>query len=205
MDERVGRTIGAFQRNNIEAIFVKDREEALREALARIPSGSKVGLGGSTTVVEIGLLKALRGGPYFLSDQYREGISWEESYRIRKEGLRADVFVTSSNAITLKGQLVNIDGIGNRLAGLAYGPEKVIVIAGVNKLCSTLEEAIDRVKNVAAPKNAQRFGLSLPCIEAKKCVDCQSPDRICNVTMIIERQWLKDRMTVILVGETLGF
>jgi hypothetical protein len=195
----------ALERNGIEAMVVPTGAAAAEAALAEIPRGARVGLGGSQTVREIGLLAALRKGDYDLIDQYRDGLSRDEALALRKQGAQADCFVSGSNAITDDGKIVNTDGLGNRLAAFCFGPGKVIVIAGRNKITCDLDAAMERVRNVAAPINARRFGLTTPCVETGKCTDCDSPERICNLTLIIEKQHTKGRMKVILVNEDLGY
>jgi L-lactate utilization protein LutB len=195
----------ALERNGMRAYITASREKALKKALALIRKGSTVGLGGSRTAAEIGLLDALRKGRYRLFDQYGDKLTEGERLEFRMKGTHADFFVCGSNAITEDGKLVNIDGMGNRLAAMCYGPEKVIIVAGRNKIVSDVDAAIDRVKNVAAPMNAKRFGLSTPCARTGKCADCSSPGRICSLTLIVDKQKLKNRMHVILINEELGF
>jgi L-lactate utilization protein LutB len=195
----------ALEANGMEAVVTGTADEARNEALATIPTGASIGLGGSYTVKEIGLLDALRKGDFVLFDQYREGLSRDEAMAVRKQGTHADCFVSGSNAITDDGKIVNVDGLGNRLAGFCFGPEKVIIVAGRNKVVKDLEAAVARVRNVAAPMNAARFGLSTPCVETGKCSDCNSPERICNLMLIIEKQRVKGRIKVILVNEDLGY
>jgi L-lactate utilization protein LutB len=202
---RLAKVGEALRRNGIETFIAGSAEEALSQALALIPGGSTVGLGGSRTVREIGLLETLRKGDYTLYDQYRDGLDRDESMRIRKEGTRADCFVSGSNAITNDGKIVNVDGLGNRLAGFCFGPGKVIIVAGRNKIVPDLDAAFDRVRNVAAPINAMRFGLKTPCVETAGCSDCDSAERICNLTLIIEKSRIEGRMNVILVNEELGY
>ncbi len=212
MDERksywltkLKRVRRALLKNGINAFVVETREDACKKALSLIPKGSTVGLGGSRTVVEIGLLEKLREGNYDLLDQYSPGLSRSTALEIRKKGTHAQYFVCGSNAITEDGKIVNIDGLGNRLAALAFGPQKVIIVAGRNKIVKDVNAAIERVKNVAAPMNARRFGLELPCVRSGRCEDCTSSQRICNLTLIIEKQREKNRMNVILINEELGF
>jgi hypothetical protein len=202
---RLENVRSALERNGMEALVVASGEEACLKALAMIEVGSSVGLGGSRTVRDIGLLDALRKGDYRLNDQYRKDLSREESMAARTEGTHAEYFVSGSNAITDDGKIVNVDGLGNRLAGFCFGPRRVLIIAGRNKIVSGVEAAFERIRNVAAPVNAIRFGLKTPCVETGKCADCDSPERICNLTLIIEKQRIKGRMTVILVNEDLGF
>lgn len=195
----------ALRKNGIDAYIAKDSAEAVKKALSLIPRGASVGLGGSRTVVEIGLLNALRKGKYLLFDQYKESLSKEEAIQVRKRGIQADFFVAGSNAITEDGKIVNIDGMGNRLAAFCYGPQRVIIVAGRNKIVANIEAALWRVRNVAAPMNAMRFGLNTPCVRTGVCSDCDSPQRICNLTLIIEKQRMVGRISVILVNQDLGF
>ncbi len=195
----------ALERNGMRAYVAKDRHHALRKALSLIRKGAEVGLGGSRTVAEIGLLDALRKGNYKLYDQYQPSLSKAKAMEMRMKGARARYFVSGTNAITEDGKLVNIDGIGNRLAGFCFGPEKVIIVIGRNKIVPDIDAAIYRAKNVAAPINAIRFGLNTPCVMTARCSDCESPQRICSFTLIIDRQKVKDRINVILVNEDLGF
>jgi L-lactate utilization protein LutB len=202
---RLERVKKALEANGMEALVVAMGEDARRKVLEMIDAGATVGLGGSRTVQEIGLLETLRKGDYALHDQYREGLSREASMDIRKQGTHAEYFISGSNAITDDGKIVNTDGLGNRLAGLCFGPGRVIIVAGRNKIVPDLDAAFDRIKNVAAPMNARRFGVKTPCVQTGRCTDCDSPERICNLTLIIERQRMKGRMIVILVNEDLGF
>ncbi|MGD9140578.1 MAG: lactate utilization protein [bacterium] len=202
---RMKKAAKALERNGIRAYVTADRRAALKKALSLIKKGSTVGLGGSRTADEIGLLEALRSGEYGLFDQYGGKHTKAERMQLRKQGTHADCFVCGSNAITEDGKLVNIDGVGNRLAGMCYGPGKVIIVAGRNKIVGDVDEAIDRVKNVAAPMNARRLGQDTPCARTGRCADCSSPDRICSLTLVIEKQKSKDRMHVILINEELGF
>jgi L-lactate utilization protein LutB len=202
---RLRKVAEALEGNGIEAFVAGRPEDALAHALALIPRGATVGLGGSRTVQEIGLLEALRGGDFTLYDQYREGLSREDSMRLRREGTHAEWFVSGSNAITYDGKILNVDGMGNRLAGFCFGPAKVLIVAGRNKIVRDLDAARERVRSVAAPMNARRFGAKTPCVETAECSDCDSPGRICNLTLIIEKSGIEGRMKVILVNKDLGF
>jgi len=195
----------ALERNGISVIVAESSAEARERALALVRKGATVGLGGSRTVAEIGLLDALRTGDYKLFDQYDPALTKEAAAAARKAGTQAEYFVAGTNAVTEDGKLVNIDGMGNRLAAFAYGPDKVIIIVGRNKIVPDVESGILRVKNVAAPMNARRFGAATPCASAAECSDCASPQRICNLTLVIEKQRQPGRMTVIIVNEELGF
>lgn len=195
----------ALERNGMRAYIAGSSGQARKKALTLLKKGASVGLGGSRSVAEIGLLADLRGGKYDLHDQYVASLSKAESMKRRKQGMTAEYFVSGSNAVTEDGKLVNVDGFGNRLAAFCFGPDKVIIIVGRNKIVPDIEAALYRVRNVAAPMNAKRFGLTTPCARTGRCGDCQSAQRICSVTLIIEKQKIKDRIHVILVNEDLGF
>jgi len=200
------KTVAAgLERRNTEAVQAPDGKTALAKVLEMIPKGATVGLGGSLTVQQIGLLKELRSGRYNLYDQYAKGQSPEESMQMRRKGLTADIFITGSNAVTLDGRLVNLDGAGNRVAALTFGPQKVIVVVGRNKIVGDVDQALDRIWNLAAPLNAARLNRKTPCTKTAQCEDCSSAERICNHLLITERQMKPGRLTVILVDEDLGF
>ncbi|RJP21825.1 MAG: lactate utilization protein [Candidatus Abyssobacteria bacterium SURF_5] len=203
--DTIQKTVDALTANNIECILVQTKQEALAKTLEMIPEGSTVGLGGSVTVEQVGLLERLRSGKYTLYDQYEAGIDMPENMKRRKQGLTAQFFVAGTNAITSDGQLVNVDGLGNRVAAQAFGPEKVILIAGTNKIVKDVHDAFDRLQNVAAPTNAKRVNYMTPCQETGVCIDCDSPMRICNIYTIIRRMMFPGRLTVILVNESLGY
>jgi len=200
----VQEVLEGLRKRQVEGKFVRTREEAVREILSMIPPGAKVGFGGSLTLDELGIKDILRKGNYRFIDRNAPDLSPEQVFQLRRESLLADVFLCSTNAITRDGKLVNIDGSGNRLAALAFGPSKVIVVAGVNKIAGSLEQALDRVRNYAAPVHARRRAWKVPCVQTGACSDCRSPNRICCVTTIVEFQREKGRLTVILVGENLG-
>lgn len=196
--------LSALRKNQIEAMFVPNREEALRMVLSLIPKGSKVGYGGSFTLNELGVKEVLEEGDYHLIDRDRPGISDEEMFLLRRESLLADIFLCSVNAITRDGKLVNIDGIGNRVAALAFGPKKVIIVVGINKIVKDLDRGLERIRNYVAPVHACRRGWDVPCAKTGACMDCRSPQRICCTVTVTEFQKEKGRISVILVGEPLG-
>jgi len=201
----IQKTVAALERNNIECIVVENKQAALEKALELIPEGSTVGLGGSVTVEQVGLLEKLRTGNYTLYDQYEPDIDMMENMKRRKQGMMAQYFVAGTNAITMDGQLVNVDGIGNRVCAQMFGPDKAILVAGTNKIVKDVHEALDRLQQVAGPINAERVGANTPCADTGECIDCDSPARICNLYTIIRRMMLPGRLTVILVKESLGF
>ena len=186
---------------NMTGYYAEDKEAACRIALSLIPEGSSVTMGGAMSAREIGLADALKGGNYHFID--RDKMADKRAAMLA--AYDADFFLTSANALTDDGILVNIDGNANRVSAIAQGPKKVIVIAGMNKVCDDLDGAMKRARNVAAPINAQRFGLSTPCSKTGKCFDCKSPDTICCQFLITRYSKHPDRIHVILVNDTLGF
>lgn len=204
LDPQIKKLISALRNNNIDAIYFDDRKKAAIEILNLIPEGSSIGYGGSLTIEELGIKEFFKKGNYHLIDRGRPDINKDEMYDLRRKSLLVDYFLCSTNALTLDGKLVNIDGTGNRVAALAFGPKKVIVVAGVNKVVENLDRALDRIKNIIAPIHAYRRGRKVPCVKVGYCLDCRSPERICSVISIIEFQKEKGRILVIIVGESLG-
>ena len=205
---KVDNTLKALEKNKFEAVYVPVKEEAVSKVLDIVPSDALVGLGGSVTLREIGLPEALRNRGNRLADHWearRQGASAEETLKIRRLQLNSDVLITSTNAITETGKLINIDGGGQRVAAMIFGPKRVIVVAGVNKIVSNLDEGLERVKNIAAPMNAKRLNRNTPCAITGVCNDCDSKERICNVTSIIHKRPSNTKITVILVRENLGY
>ena len=201
-----GKVIESLEKNNLCGLYARTEEEALEKVLSLIPAGSTVGHGGSLTLEQIGAIEALRKGNYNFIHRRKPDISAEEQHRLRKESLFADVFLMSTNALTMDGKLVNIDGIGNRIAALIFGPSKVIIVAGINKIVPDVDEALHRIKNYVTPIHTRRRGKQLPCAKTGNCVDCHAPTRSCNAVVTIEHQYRKDkdRITVIIVGKELG-
>jgi len=185
---------------------VETAQDACNIVLDLIPEGSKIGYGGSLTLDQIGIKEILRKRHYDFIDREPAEIDEHDQYILRRESLFSDVFLMSTNAITMDGHLVNIDGIGNRSAALIFGPSKVIVIAGINKIVPDKEAAIHRIKNYVAPIHARRRNRQLPCAKTGKCMNCHASERFCNALVIIEHQYLKnkERITVIIIGEELG-
>lgn len=181
--------------------YAADKEAALKQALALIPEGSTVTMGGAMSVHEIGLVKALTEGNYNFID--RDAV--EDKRAAMLAAYDADFYLMSANAMTEDGILVNIDGNSNRVSALAQGPRKVIVIAGMNKICDDVDGAMKRARNVAAPINAQRFGLNTPCAKTGSCMNCKSPDTICCQFLITRFSRHPGRIHVILVNDDLGF
>ena len=195
------KVIKGLQSRNMTGYYAPSKEEALRIALSLIPEESTVTMGGGMSVHEIGLTDALKKGRYNFIDRD----AYEDKRAAMLLAYDADVFLSSANAITEDGVMINIDGNSNRVSAIAQGPKKVIFIVGMNKVCSDVDVAMKRARNVAAPINAQRFGLSTPCAKAGACMDCKSPDTICCQFLITRYSRHKDRIHVILVNDSLGF
>ncbi len=195
------KTIKGLESRNMSGYYAASKEEALKIALELIPEGSSITMGGAMSVHEIGLSDYLKNGNYNFIDR--------DAYEDKREAMLmaydADVFLSSTNAMTDDGVLVNVDGNSNRVSAIAQGPKKVIFIVGMNKVCADVDSAMKRARNVAAPINAQRFGLATPCSKTGSCMNCKSPDTICCQILITRYSRHKDRIHVILVNDNLGF
>jgi LUD domain len=193
-------------KRRFEASYAPRAAQARDEVVAMIPAGATVSRCGSMSLVEMGLWEELAKIPGVeIIDPFVPGIAPEEANARRRQGLLADFMITSTNALTLDGKLVNLDGLGNRVAGMCCGPKKVILVVGMNKVAPDLDSAIARVKHHSAPINAIRLSRATPCVETGLCYDCKSPERICNMWSIIEGHLLENRIHVKLVGEDLGY
>ena len=192
--------IKGLESRNMSGYYAADKEEAVKKALEVIGKGSTVAMGGCQSAHEIGLIQALEEGDYNYID--RSNMTPRESLMAAYD---ADVFLSSANAMTNDGIMVNIDGNSNRVSCIAQGPKKVVFIVGMNKICSDLDEAIKRARNVAAPANAQRFDVKTPCKVTGQCADCKSPDTICCQFLITRYSRHEGRIHVILVNDTLGY
>ena len=190
--------------HHFDAYYCATKEEALALALELIPEGAKVGWGGALSAQEIGLINAVDQGNYVALNRDKAS-SFEERNAIMRACFDADYFICGSNALSLDGQMVNIDGMGNRTGMIIYGPKNILVIAGMNKVADTLEEAVRRARTVAAPQNAQRFGLPNPCSVTGACGDCKNETCICNQILITRNSKPAGRIKMIIVGDTLGF
>ena len=200
-NEQMAQTvIKGLESRNMSGYYAADKEEAVKKALEVIGKGSTVAMGGCQSAHEIGLIQALEEGDYNYID--RSNMTPRESLMAAYD---ADVFLSSANAMTNDGIMVNIDGNSNRVSCIAQGPKKVVFIVGMNKICSDLDEAMKRARNVAAPANAQRFDVKTPCKVTGKCADCKSPDTICCQFLITRYSRHEGRIHVILVNDTLGY
>ena len=195
------KVIAGLRSRNMNGYYCADRASALTQALELIPEGSSVTMGGAMSAHEIGLVESLKKGNYNFIDRDE----YEDKRAAMLAAYDADVFLSSVNAMTDDGVLVNIDGNANRVSAIAQGPRKVVFIVGMNKVCGDVDGAMKRARNVAAPINAQRFGLDTPCARTGKCADCKSPDSICCQFLITRFSRHPDRIHVILVNDNLGF
>jgi hypothetical protein len=206
-NQKVARKIiKNLEKRRMAGSYTATADQARDEIIEMIPPGATVFRCGSMSAVGMGLWDSIAALPgVTLIDPYRPELSPEEAMELRRRGLTADVMIASTNAITLDGRLVNLDGMGNRVAAMAFGPKKVILVVGMNKVAPDLESAVARVKHYAAPVNNIRYGLKNPCVETGLCSDCKTPQRICNMWSTIEGHMIKDRIHVKLVGENLGY
>ncbi|MBU5676881.1 lactate utilization protein [Alkaliphilus sp. MSJ-5] len=205
IEKQIDRTIDNLRKRNMKGFFVKNEIELIALLEELISENSVVGVGDSMTLFETGVIDFLRKGNYIFLDKYKDGITSEEKKQIYIKNFSADTFLCSTNALTENGELYNIDGNGSRVAPMIYGPKQVILVTGINKIVKNIEEAEKRVRNYSAPIDAKRLGKNTPCTTLGYCVDCKSPNRICNDFTIIRGQFIKDRIKVIIVGKELGY
>ena len=198
--------VSVLTKNNFTATYVETKEETLDQLLKLIPPNVSVGFGGSMTVKALGVEAALKNRGNTIIDHGNPALSPEEKDKARHDELACHTFLTSTNALTQKGELVNVDGSGNRVSAMIFGPKQTIVIVGINKIVPNLDAAIARIHQWAAPMNNIRIGTGNPCTKIGFCVDCTSPKRICNVTTIIHRQPSGgSNLHILIVGEPLGY
>ena len=203
-EKRAQVLVKNLKSRHFEAYYCPDSASALAKALELIPEGASVGWGGALSAQQIGLIDAVKSGNFAAIDR-DAATTPEERTQALKRCLTADVFLCGANALSLDGQMVNIDGTGNRVAAIAYGPDTILVIAGMNKVCDTLDDAVTRARTVAAPMNKQRFPFKTPCEVTGACADCKSEESICNQLLITRNCRPAGRIKFVLVGEELGF
>lgn len=193
-----------MEKRQMEGYYCPDKQSAVKKALELIPKGSSIGWGGSITLSETGLMDAIQNGDYKIIDR-DEAKSLEDQRKIYGEICMSDIFLMGTNAITLDGELINIDGRGNRVSFLCYGPQNVIILAGMNKVVTDIDSGFKRVRNIASPPNSIRLNKKTPCAITGKCEDCYSPDCICGQFVVTRRSGVPNRIKVILIGEELGY
>lgn len=199
---RAVRTVENLKKNKFDAHFVESVDQMKELIATMIPSGSSVAVGGSMTLFETGIIDWLRQQPITFHDRYNPDNDVQTMFR---EAFSSDIFVTSTNAVTLEGELLNVDGSGNRTAAMIFGPKKVLVIAGINKLVKNMAEAEQLIKRTARPMNNERLNTNNPCRLVGECTECISESRICSVFVRMARSQVRDRICVILVNENLGY
>ncbi|HSR10540.1 MAG TPA: lactate utilization protein [Thermodesulfobacteriota bacterium] len=201
----ISKLVDKLKKQEMSAAFFPTAEEAKKIVVEKIPRGAKVGLGGSVTLRELGIPDLLRSKGCTVFDHWNTTSKEEREAAARKHPT-ADIFLTSTNALTLDGKFINVDASGNRIVSMIFGPQKVIVVAGVNKIVKNVNEGLARIKKVVAPQNCRRRSDPTPCAEDLVCHNCDTPARLCRVTTIIERKpWGVKEFEVILVGENLGY
>lgn len=217
MNERIERVIAALRKNNMQGIYVPCINDITKTVKDLLFEDATIAAGGSVSLKESGVWELINSGDYQFFDRNREGITPEEKQEVFRKVIGADFYFCSTNALTENGELLNVDGFANRIAAIAFGPKKVIMIVGANKIVPTLDDAFLRVKKVAAPKNCVRLGINSPCAKLGHCVSllksdnpaftdgCDFERRICANYLVSGRQQVKDRITVILCGEDLGY
>ncbi|NLW02085.1 MAG: lactate utilization protein [Clostridiaceae bacterium] len=203
--KRIERIMEKLRKNRMQAWYVESREGVVPLLETLINEGDTVACGGSVTLFETGVIDHLRSGRYIFYDRYAEGLTPDQLTEVHRKAFSVNAYLTSTNAITEEGELFNVDGRGNRVAAMIYGPDNVFVIAGRNKIVKDLDEAMNRVRQLAAPANAVRLSRRTPCAETGFCQDCMSKDRICSSYVVSRYQLVPDRIKVIIVGEELGY
>jgi L-lactate utilization protein LutB len=195
----------ALEKNGFDARFVRTGAEALAIVEGFAGKGKTVGIGGSMTLREIGAIERLESIGATILDHSRKGLSPEEKLETMRAQLTCDLFLASANAITLNGEILNVDGNGNRVAALTFGPRKTVIVAGVNKIVRDLDAAHERCETIACPMNSKRLDLPNPCTKTGTCADCRSERRICRIYSVLKRRPMRSDYTVIIVGERLGY
>lgn len=204
-EQRIKRTIESLNNNNMNGYLVNSKEELFFKIEQLVSEGSVVSCGGSMSLFEYGVIDYLRNGRYKFLDRYKEGLTSEQITKIFKESFLADAYFASSNAVTEDGKLYNVDGNGNRVAAMLYGPDKVILLVGVNKIVKDIDEAIKRNREICAPANAKRLNKKTPCTKVGYCMDCKSNEKVCREFTVIASQNRKDRIHVIFMNENIGY
>ena len=204
LEKIIEKLRGNLEKRNIELIFL-EKKELLEEKIKEfIKNGETVGFGGSTTLEEVGILDFFRRGNYnFLDRDVCK--TREEKDEIYRKAYFADHYLLSANAVTLDGEIMNVDGYGNRISAMIFGPKQVFIIIGINKLVKNLKEAEERIKLYAGPMDAKKLDKKTPCVSTGECMDCKSPDRICNKYLVYRREPIPNRMKIILINEILGY
>lgn len=204
--ETIGRkAVEALQKNEFNAVYFSTAAEAAAFILDHVKPGMRVGFGGSMTINSMGIQNKVRDTGGIVLDHGAAGLTMEEKLATAREELLSDVFLCSSNAVTLDGMLINVDGMGNRVSAMTFGPKKVIVVVSTDKLCKDEKTAFERLESIAAPMNNKRLNLTNPCTRTGSCMNCQAKTRICRVYSVMRKKPMVTDITVVLVGESAGF
>ena len=204
-EKKIEKTINNLKKNNISGYYVKDNDELINLIKDIAKEGEVVSVGGSMSLFESKVIELLRSGRYEFLDRYKKDLTQEDIKEIYRKSFFADTYFASANAITEDGKIFNVDGNGNRVAAILYGPDKVVLIVGVNKIVKNIEQAVSRNRAISGPANAKRLNLSTPCVKTGQCMECNIEDRICCEYTVIKRQRNPKRMHVIFINDTLGF
>ena len=199
------KVVEAFKKNDFDAVYFPTAEEASTFIMDRVKPETKVGFGGSMTINNMGIQNKVEAAGGKVLDHGAPGLTLEEKISIAREEMLSDLYLCSSNAITLDGMLVNIDGMGNRVSAMTFGPKKVIVVAGINKICKDEKAAFERLEGIAAPMNSKRIGLPNPCTKTGACMNCQSKSRICRAYSVLRKKPMVTDITVVVIGESAGY
>jgi hypothetical protein len=201
----IDKLIDALEKNNMAGFFVNNEVELLKLLEKLIPNNATVGCGDSITLEQTGVFDFLQNGNYCFLDKHRNGITRDEKDEIYIKNFSVNTFVTGTNAVTMDGKIFNIDGNGSRIAPIIYGPKQVIIVIGINKIVNNVDDAIERTRQIAAPLDAKRLKKETPCTILNKCIDCKHEQRICNDFVLITRQFIKNRIKIIIVNKKLGY
>ena len=194
-----------LKKHGFDAHFFDSVGDANQFVMDNVSHFRSFGFGGSDTTRSLGILENLKSIGKVIYDHWEQGLSREQDLDIRRHQGQADCFICSANALSVSGEVVNVDGIGNRTSAMTFGPKKVVIIAGMNKVTPNLDSAVRRVKEVAGPMRAKSLNMETPCAETGICSDCNAPQRICRITTILHRKPMRTDVTVVLVNESLGF
>lgn len=201
----IEKPLGSLNKKGFKAVYAKDAQAAADYVLSVIGENETVGVGGSITTRETGIVGALIKRGNTLYSHWTEKSGGQNADDSRKKAMTADAYISSANAVTLEGELVNIDGTGNRTAAMLYGPQKIVIVAGKNKITPNSNTAVARIKRVACPKNAMRLGFDTPCAKTGKCADCDSPQRMCNAVVRLQRPTGKKEIHVVIIDGEFGY
>ena len=205
-NETIGlKVVEVLKTNGFSALYCKTGEDASEFIMNNVHKGDKIGFGGSMTVKDLGMQEKVKSMGGLVLDHNDPNLSLEEKMETMRAELLCDVFLCSSNAVTLEGELVNIDGVGNRVAAMSFGPKKVIVVVGINKICKNEATAFERIEQIVAPMNCKRLNMPNPCIKTGTCSDCKADTRACRIYSVIKRKPMRTDITVVVIGENFGY